>query len=271
MTEHPSPANSAGSSVPSSFTPAEVAAFERDGYAIVRGLAPRPLVDRMIAVTEAGLRSGEGPVELEADLRYPGAPVSREQEGGHTIRRLKEAQGRDPVFTEWVRLPGVMARLQQLLGPRIVMPLAHHNCVMTKQPQFSSETHWHQDIRYWSFTRPELVSLWLALGPETPENGCLWVIPGTHRQQFAPAQFDKMLFLRSDLPENQPVINARIPVPLQPGDALFFHARTFHAAGRNTTRQSKYSVVFTFRSGDNPPLANTRSSSLPELLLTPGE
>ena len=120
---------------------------------------PQAVVERMIAVTEAGLRSGEGPVEYEADLRYPGAPASREQEGGQTIRRLKEAQGRDPVFTDWVRLPGVMSRLQQLLGPRVVMPLAHHNCVMTKQPQFSSETHWHQDIRYWSFTRPELVIL----------------------------------------------------------------------------------------------------------------
>ena len=110
----------------------------------------------------------------------------------------------------------------------------------------------------------------MALRHETPENGCLWVIPGTHRQQFAATQFDKMLFLRPDLPENQPLIQAKIPVPLQPGDALFFHARTFHAAGRNTTGQSKYSVVFTFRSADNPPLPNTRSSSLPELLLTPG-
>ena len=269
MMEHPSP----GAAVPSvspTFNPAELAAFERDGYAIVRGLAPRALVERMIAVTEAGLRSGEGPVEYEADLCYPGAPASRDQVGGQTIRRLKEAQGRDPVFTDWVRLPGVVSRLQQLLGPRVVMPLAHHNCVMTKQPQFSSETHWHQDIRYWSFARPELVSLWLALRHETPENGCLWVIPGTHRQQFAATQFDKTLFLRPDLPENQPLIQAKIPVPLQPGDALFFHARTFHAAGRNTTGQSKYSVVFTFRSADNPPLPNTRSSSLPELLLTPG-
>jgi phytanoyl-CoA hydroxylase len=269
MIEHPSPVPPEPSVSPV-FNPAELAAFERDGYAIVRGLASGAVVERMIAVTEAGLRSGEGPVEYEADLRYPGAPASREQVGGQTIRRLKEAQGRDPVFTDWVRLPGVISRLQQLLGPRVVMPLAHHNCVMTKQPQFSSETHWHQDIRYWSFTRPELVSLWLALGPETPENGCLWVIPGTHCQQFAPAQFDSKLFLRPDLPQNQPLLAAKIPVPLQQGDALFFHARTFHAAGRNTTRQSKYSVVFTFRSADNPPLPNTRSSSQPELLLTPG-
>ena len=123
MIEHPSPVPSEPRVSPV-FNPAELAAFERDGYAIVRGLASGAVVERMIAVTEAGLRSGEGPVEYEADLRYPGAPASREQVGGQTIRRLKEAQGRDPVFTDWVRLPGVISRLQQLLGPRVVMPLA---------------------------------------------------------------------------------------------------------------------------------------------------
>ena len=87
-----------------------------------------------------------GPVEYEADLHYPGAPGSRAAAGGDTIRRLKEVHGRHPVFTRFVSQPSLVARLQQLLGPQIVMPLAHHNCVMTKQPRYSSETGWHQDI-----------------------------------------------------------------------------------------------------------------------------
>ncbi|RPI84087.1 MAG: phytanoyl-CoA dioxygenase family protein, partial [Planctomycetaceae bacterium] len=200
-------------------------------------------------------------------LQYPGAPNSRGGAGGDTVRRLKEAQGRDPVFTQWLTTPPVLNRLSQILGPQVVMPLAHHNCVMTKQPRFSSETGWHQDIRYWSFTRPDLVSLWLALGPETPENGCLFVIPGTHRMEVRREQLDGSLFLRTDLPENQALISRKQAAELAAGDALFFHCRTFHAAGRNQTRQSKYSVVFTFRGGDNPPKEGTRSASMPELLL----
>ncbi|MCY2967307.1 MAG: phytanoyl-CoA dioxygenase family protein, partial [Planctomycetota bacterium] len=81
---------------------------------------------------------------------------------------------------------------------------------------------------------------------------------------------DEKLFLRTDLPVNQPLIAGKQPVKLAAGDVLFFHALTFHAAGRNTTQQSKYSAVFTFRAEDNPPLAGTRSASMPELLLTPG-
>ena len=150
---------------------------------------------------------------------------------------------------------------------RVVMPLAHHNCIMTKQPRFSSETHWHQDIRYWSYQRPELVSVWIALGHETEENGCLYLIPGTQQMTFARPRLDDALFLRPELPENAALIERRVKAELEPGDVLFFHCRTFHAAGRNTTTQPKFSVVFTFRPADNPPNSGSRSASMAELLL----
>jgi phytanoyl-CoA hydroxylase len=54
---------------------------------------------------------------------------------------------------------------------------------------------------------------------------------------------------------------------LDPGDVLFFHCRTFHAAGRNQTSEIKFSAVFTFRPADNSPKPGTRSAAMPELLL----
>jgi phytanoyl-CoA hydroxylase len=254
----------------SRFSPGELIRFERDGFLVVRGLATKPFVQHLLEITHAGLVSHMPPVEYEADLQYPGAPASREQVGGQTIRRLKHAQGRTPALTEWLASSPVLGRLQQLLGPRVIMPLAHHNCIMTKQPRYSSETGWHQDIRYWSFARPDLISVWLALGEEYPENGGLFVIPGTHRGELEAERLDGQLFLRTDLPQNKPLIDNRQPVRLSAGDVLFFHARTFHAAGRNQTGESKYSAVFTFRAEDNPPRAGSRSAVMPELLLTPG-
>jgi len=249
------------------FSPAELAQFDRDGFVIVRGLVDSEMRRQMFECTRVALADSIGPAEYEADLQYPGAPNSRDVAGGDTIRRLKEAHGRHPVFTQFVSRQALVARLEQLLGPGVVMPLAHHNCVMTKQPRFSSETHWHQDIRYWSFERPELVSLWLALGPETPENGCLYLIPGTHKLAFDRERFDEALFLRPGLPENAALVSQKVSASLEPGDVLFFHCRTFHAAGRNETGQTKFSVVFTFRPADNRPKPGSRSASMPELLL----
>ena len=249
------------------FSPADLEAFHRDGFLIVRSLASDEFVQRMRDVTIDGLLRRIEPLELEADVQYPGAPQHKESQGGATIRRLKQAHARDYVFTEWLTSPALLGRLRQLLGPQVVCPLAHHNCVMTKEPQYSSDTGWHQDIRYWSFQRPELVNAWLALGPERPENGCLKVIPGSHRMTYTPEQFDREIFLRPDLQQNQPLIETQRYVVLEPGDVLFFHCLTFHAATRNHTTETKHSVVFTFRSTDNLPTPGSRSAQSPELLL----
>ncbi|MCH7988579.1 MAG: phytanoyl-CoA dioxygenase family protein [Planctomycetes bacterium] len=249
------------------FTPEEVAGFQRDGYAIVRGMADASLRERMLQATLEGLGRSSDPVEYEAELHYPGSPNSLQSEGGRTVRRLKQAHSRGYVFTEWVARPELTTRLRQLLGPNVVMPLVHHNCIMTKMPSFSSDTGWHQDIRYWSFRRQELVNVWLALGKEYPENGCLRLIPGSHRMNFERCRFDESLFLRTDHPGNQELFQSEINAELEPGDVLFFHCRTFHTADRNRSRDPKFSVVFTFRPGGNSPLPGTRSASLPELIV----
>jgi phytanoyl-CoA hydroxylase len=136
---------------------------------------------------------------------------------------------------------------------------------MTKSPGYSSVTGWHRDIRYWSFERPELVSVWTALGPERRENGCLLVIPGTHRIDVDPGLLDDAQFLRADAKENRPLIDSAAYVELGPGDVLFFHCRLFHAAGRNQTGETKLSPVFTYHAADNRPLPGSRSASLPSL------
>ena len=257
-------------SQPLQFSPSELDRFRHDGYIVVRGLASEADVARMRQITDIGLRDGIAPVEFEANVHYPGAPASLDAEGGRTIRRLLQAHSRDFLFTEWMMRPQVLGRLQQLLGPRIVCPLAHHNCIMTKQPKYSSETGWHQDIRYWSFQRPELINAWIALGKERLENGCLQVIPGSHTLILDRSRLDDQLFFRTDTEANRRLIDSKEFVVLEPGDVLFFHCRTLHAASKNLSQETKFSVVFTFRSGDNPPIAGTRSSELPELLLTPG-
>jgi phytanoyl-CoA hydroxylase len=249
------------------FTTDEVEAFRRDGYLVLRDFAPLAMRERMLAATLDDLAREVEPIEYEGELSYPGAPQSVEDVGGRTARRLKAAHSRGIVFTEWLTWPPLLERLRQLLSGPVVVPLAHHNCIMTKQPRFSSDTGWHQDIRYWSFTRPELVNAWLALGPERRENGCLRVIPGSHLMSFERQRFDEQVFFRPDDPENAVLIDRAVDVELDAGDLLFFHAKTLHAATRNFSNRPKFSVVFTFRPLDNPPRLGSRSASMPELLL----
>jgi phytanoyl-CoA hydroxylase len=247
------------------FTPEHLRQFAAAGFVVVRQLASARRVDDLRKVALAHLAGGVAPTEYEADLHYPGAPASRDAPGGATVRRLLQAYTRDPVFRDCAAAPEIAEPLRRLLGPRIMLSQAHHNCVMTKQPRFSSATGWHQDIRYWSFERPELVSVWLALGREFADNGCLSFLPGSHDLEFAAEQLNDALFLRDGSAQNQALIATRLTPVLEPGDAVFFHCRTMHAAGSNRTDEIKLSLVFTYHAADNHPLAGTRSASLPSV------
>ena len=249
------------------FSVAEVGQFNRDGYVVARELAAPGDCVAIKTIAERDLAAAAAPVEYETDTKYPGAPVSPEAPGGRTVRRLLQACARDPLIASWATQPALAGRLRQLLGSRVELSRAHHNCVMTKNPSYSSITNWHQDIRYWSFERPELISVWLALGREYFENGCLLVLPGSHKLNFTAAQLDTALFLRPDVESNKPLIRTQRRVELEPGDVLFFHCRLFHAAGHNQTADTKFSFVLSYHAADNRPLPGTRSASLPDLPL----
>lgn len=239
-----------------------LAEFSANGFLIERGLADADTVATMNQTIDNAIRPALAPVEYEADVHYPGAPSSKLAPGGQTPRRLLNAYARDAVFRDWARSQGVVSRLQQMLGSDSVMVSQnHHNCIMTKHPGFSSVTSWHQDMRYWSFDQPELVSVWLALGEETPDNGGLLLIPGSHTLPIERGRFDAALFLRTDLPENNALIEAAIPAHLQAGDTLFFHCRAFHAAGQNSSERVKKSLVYTYHSADNRAIPETRSDN----------
>jgi phytanoyl-CoA hydroxylase len=245
----------------------DVERFRDEGYLIVRGLVAGEVRARMLAVSREHLASQRAPLEYEADLRYPGAPLSKDAPGGRTVRRLLQAYARDAVFRDCATSATLQACLEPLLGRDIALSQAHHNCIMTKSPRYSSLTGWHQDIRYWAFERPELVSVWLALGEERRENGCLLLLPRTHRMDFAAERLDDAKFLRTDLADNHSIIATETAAELDPGDVLLFHCRLFHAAGNNRTQATKYSLVYTYHAADNRPLAHTRSASLPDISL----
>ena len=239
-------------------------AFLRDGYVVVRGLCDTVLCNEMREQILASLDPLIGPAEFETDVGYPGAPSSRDVFGGDTPRRLLHAYARHSAFRGWAGGCEVKSYLSALLDDQdVCLSQSHHNCVMTKNPGYSSATLWHQDIRYWSFDVPELISVWLALGDENSSNGALKVIPGTHVLEIERGRLDRDLFLRPELSENRQLIRQAVSIDLAIGDVLFFHCRLFHAAGKNRSDEVKLSSVFTYHTGANKPIPGTRSAQYP--------
>ncbi len=247
---------------------AQIQQFKIDGYLLLREQIGKELLSSLRERVNEHLAQRIAPFELETDVHYPGSPDSREALGGDTIRRLKQAYHRSPLFAEVARLPVVVQAVQQILeASHVLLNPNHHNCIMTKQPQFSSETLWHRDTRYWQFNNKYLINSWLAIGNEMSENGAMKILPGSHRWEVADDALDAAQFLLVDHPDNIARLATARTVEMRAGDLLLFSAHCFHAAGRNTTAQSKFSLVYTYHSENTVPLPNTASAATPEILL----
>jgi phytanoyl-CoA hydroxylase len=239
--------------------------FNENGYLIKRKLFSLQQCGQLRNKSKDILDKRIIPYELETELNYPDGPIDK---GNNTIRRIKQIYARDKLFSDVATNQNVINIIKKILNTKsLIMSQNHHNCIMTKQPKFSSRTDWHQDIRYWSFIDNNLVSFWLALTIENKTNGSLNIIPGSHLLDINKNKFDSLLFFKKKDCQNKKILKKSISVELEIGDAIFFHCNLLHSALSNRTEETKYSIVFTYYSNLNQPRKNTRSALLEDIEL----
>lgn len=252
----------------SSLKPHAIDTFKKNGFLVINNMVSGERLREIQQAAQTELGQPKQPWELEIDTGYTGAPKNEGAEGAHTVRRLLRAYDRQESWKNWAFDPTLKRYLQQLLAEDdLYMSQAHHNCLMTKAPEYSSDTGWHQDIRYWSFASQELISVWLPLGAEKAENGSLVVIPGSHNMHLDRHRFDERLFFDPNFEANQALIEQATTLELNAGDVLLFHSQLLHRASRNHTKTTKLSLVFTYRRGNNFPIEGSRSASLEDIAL----
>lgn len=230
----------------------QVEEFKTNGFLLIRNYADPKRCDQIREKALEHLAQKIEPIESEEEYL-------QKESSSTTVRRLRQVYDRDPLFAQWMTNSDIRPALEQLLGEEPRLLLAHHNSIMTKLPQKSSVTSWHQDIRYWHYENDNLLSVWLSLGDEYLENGLLEFIPGSHKMHFTPEQFDEQSSFRDDLPQNQEIISKRVHYELHKGDIVLFHAKTLHYANQNSESTPKISFVYSVRGVSNKPIAGTNS------------
>lgn len=236
----------------------QLAQFERDGFILLRGFADKARCARILKAAKEEIEKREPPIETEGEYTGSDNP---------TLRRLRQVYDRREEFRDWMTDEEIRPMLKQVLHDTPVLTLAHHNSIMTKMPSSSTESRWHQDRRYWHFEDDNLVSVWLALGEERMENGVLEFIPGSHKLEYRPEQFDAETSFMTGLPENDALIAKKVHYDLHPGDVVLFHCRTLHHAYNNKTDAPKISFVYTVKGQSTKPIPGTRSTEYPEVVL----
>jgi len=146
----------------------------------------------------------------------------------------------------------MVSAVQQLLGG----PVAHyHSKVMQKAPRTGGAWEWHQDYGYWyknGFLFPDMLSVMVALTPSTVENGCLQVLPGSHRMgRVEHLNAGEQVGADAAKVEAYARLREVVYCELLPGDALFFHCNLLHGSGQNTSEHPRWSIISAYNLASN--------------------
>ncbi|MBW2416269.1 MAG: phytanoyl-CoA dioxygenase family protein [Deltaproteobacteria bacterium] len=229
-------------------SPQELDQYWEQGFVVCRGLIDGESLERW----DRRFRDlVEGRVEAPRGMRFvrdvmiakgavePASPL-------HAINKILAFEG-DPVLFEYAKDPRVLERVRSVIG-RDVMTIVTN--VIHKPPFVDARHPLHQDQYYFPLEPADrIIGTWAAVERATRENGCLSVIPGTHRQPVVKHSLPDWEYVNAHFYGIEDVdLDARVHVELEPGDCVFFHPCLFHGSGRNRTSGFRRAMVAHFAS-----------------------
>jgi phytanoyl-CoA hydroxylase len=156
-------------------------------------------------------------------------------------------------FYDLYTLPGVLNILRFILGPEVSN--LGSPALRTKLPgSLITSFPWHQDSQYVDQAEVgkkekhtehlPMVTVWIPLVEATVENGCCWVLPGSHRWGLLDGARGEDHNIRME--EDVETRGTPTPIPLTPGGALYMSNLCVHTSKMNKTKESRWSIDFRY-------------------------
>ena len=217
------------------FDDAELERYQREGYAVARGLFSQAEVD---ALKEHYMR-----LRLQGSYNgdSAGVPIPSGQAGqaGQVADpkpdplvkypRMIHMHRWDELSLRWMIDPRIRVAMTQLLGEA---PYAVQTMLYFK-PAGARGQAMHQDQFYLRVQPGTCMAAWMALDPCDEENGCMKVVPGTQNLPILCTERANTVESFTDTTVPIPPGKKLMPVIMQPGDVFFFNGSLIHGSGPN--------------------------------------
>ncbi|XP_067915897.1 phytanoyl-CoA dioxygenase, peroxisomal [Heterodontus francisci] len=170
-----------------------------------------------------------------------------------SVSKIQDFQNNEVLF-KYCRLPEILKYVECFTGPNV---MAMHTMLINKPPDPGTKTSrhpMHQDLHYFPF-RPadQIVCAWTAMEKVDHNNGCLVVLPGTHKGRMKQHDYpdwkdgvNKMYHGVHDYDPSHP----RVHLVMEKGDTVFFHPLLIHGSGTNRTQGFRKAISGHFASAD---------------------
>ena len=221
----------------------DVRSYVDDGYLVVAGLLEQDELDEISADLVRFAR-GEYPLVSPPPVH----PDADDDEAIRSVLAVHFPHWVSPVAARFVGHARIVEVLARVTGAHLAHWDGGVKCMQTmafvKPPGLPGQA-WHQDERFIPTRDRSLVGAWIAVDDATEENGCLWVVPGSHRQGY----------LWPTRPHGRPDEHdaadesfgfddtAAVAVPVERGSVVFFNGYTLHRSMRNRSDGFRRALV----------------------------
>ncbi len=246
--------------MPSIFTPAQRADYDRDGYVIVPSL---------FSATEIGLMREA----MEQDPHLRASLYERKDAQGKSTRMALWNHPGDSVYGLAARTHRIVDTMEDMLGGEVYH---YHSKLTAKEPLDGGAWEWHQDYGYWYHNGcmfPTMGSVMVALDRANRENGCLQVLKGSHLAGRVDHGVLPGEQVGADMRRVEQMLTQMelVYVELEPGDGLFFHANLMHRSDQNRSPNRRWTVLFCFNAARNNPYLAHHHPQYTPLVKVPDE
>lgn len=181
---------------------------------------------------------------LEGQTEYS---LGMEVKSEETVVQIVNIWMASDAFFEHACNPRICEEVAQLTGSDTLR--IWHDQVQYKPPVKGGPTYWHQDHPAWPIIQPaDLVSAWVALDDAEIDNGCMWMVPGSHRW----GDFGK--YIKTDRTNYTPYLTdpgllpqgvdiTPVPFEIKKGQVGYHHCLTWHGARPNPTERKRRAIA----------------------------
>jgi len=230
-------------------SPADRTFYENYGFFVVKGLVSQQEIDafanRFNEICDKKVRPAGITVMKDVSLLREDMP------GERVINKLQDFFNDDVLFS-YCQNERILNYVQSFTGKDI---MAMHTMLINKPPDAgtkSSRHPLHQDLHYFSF-RPadRIVASWTAMERVNRKNGCLVVVPGSHKGKLLGHDYPKweggVNKMYHGIQELDPEANL-VHLEMEAGDTVFFHPLLIHGSGTNVTKGFRKAISCHFAS-----------------------
>lgn len=224
----------------------DVEFYKENGYLLVKGVFSREEVEQMRRAVD-GIVDRAAKEKVGQSHTWQGDYLPPEELKKLVLKGFHDVHYQDASFTRAMSHPNMTAILSQLIGPNVQL---HHSKMLVKPPEKGAAFPLHQDHPYFPHANHTMMAASVHLDDADMENGCICVIPGSHKLGPIPHVG------RHYLDHREYPLSKATPCPAQAGDVLFFNYLTIHGSDVNRSERPRRNVLFQYRDPSDPPTSD---------------